>query len=165
MSVWNNRQGDDKQSGQGLVEYALILSLVAMASIIVLSVLGNAISDIFETVSCELAREENCTAGGVCGNEEVGSSAVLCFDSGTRLTGFFSSDCSGTRVNLQNYGELARVDGYTINGLQVYSTDFGSGYDLSPCSGVPNGNYANGTFTFTSLHPDGGYTTVTYTYP
>jgi pilus assembly protein Flp/PilA len=39
-----------REEGQGLVEYALILVLVAMAVIVVLSLLGPAIGNIFSNV-------------------------------------------------------------------------------------------------------------------
>lgn len=39
-----------KESGQGLVEYALILVLVAIVVIVVLALLGPAIGDIFSNI-------------------------------------------------------------------------------------------------------------------
>lgn len=39
-----------KEKGQGLVEYALILVLVAIVVIAVLSLLGPAISDVFQEI-------------------------------------------------------------------------------------------------------------------
>ena len=43
-----------KQKGQGLVEYALILVLVAIVVIAVLALLGPIISNVFATVNQEL---------------------------------------------------------------------------------------------------------------
>jgi Flp pilus assembly pilin Flp len=40
----------NREEGQALVEYALILSLVSIASIVVLGVLGTSISDTLQTV-------------------------------------------------------------------------------------------------------------------
>ena len=40
----------NKESGQGLVEYALILVLVAIVVIVVLALLGPAIGDIFSDI-------------------------------------------------------------------------------------------------------------------
>jgi len=40
----------DRDSGQGLVEYALILMLVALVSIIILTVLGNDVVDIYTNI-------------------------------------------------------------------------------------------------------------------
>ena len=39
-----------KEKGQGLVEYALILVLVAIVVIVVLAVLGPSIADIFQKI-------------------------------------------------------------------------------------------------------------------
>jgi pilus assembly protein Flp/PilA len=43
-----------REEGQGLVEYALILSLVSIASIAALTTLGTSISDVLDTVTGEL---------------------------------------------------------------------------------------------------------------
>ena len=40
----------DKESGQGLVEYALILLLVALALIIILSVYGTELADVYSNI-------------------------------------------------------------------------------------------------------------------
>jgi len=44
-----------KEMGQGLVEYALILVLVAVVVIAVLALLGPNIGNAFSTISCNLA--------------------------------------------------------------------------------------------------------------
>jgi pilus assembly protein Flp/PilA len=44
----------NREEGQGLVEYALILSLVSIASIAALTALGGSISDVLDTVTAEL---------------------------------------------------------------------------------------------------------------
>ena len=43
-----------REEGQGLVEYALILSLVSIASIAALTTLGTSISDVLDTVTAAL---------------------------------------------------------------------------------------------------------------
>jgi pilus assembly protein Flp/PilA len=43
-----------RESGQGLVEYALILILVAMVVILALTIFGPAIGNVFSTVIAEL---------------------------------------------------------------------------------------------------------------
>ena len=43
-----------RQEGQALVEYALLLSLIAIVSIAVLTVLGHRVSKIFSTISQKL---------------------------------------------------------------------------------------------------------------
>lgn len=40
----------DREEGQGLVEYALILSLVSIAAIAILTVLGLDVTEVFDTV-------------------------------------------------------------------------------------------------------------------
>jgi pilus assembly protein Flp/PilA len=43
-----------KEDGQGLVEYALILVLIAIVVIGILSVLGNKVSSVFSTINSGL---------------------------------------------------------------------------------------------------------------
>jgi pilus assembly protein Flp/PilA len=40
----------DTESGQGLVEYALILMLVALAIIIILSIFGSSLADVYSNI-------------------------------------------------------------------------------------------------------------------
>jgi pilus assembly protein Flp/PilA len=44
-----------REEGQGLVEYALILVLIAVVVIIALTALGGSVSDIFDTITGELS--------------------------------------------------------------------------------------------------------------
>ena len=43
-----------EESGQGLVEYALIIVLIAVVAIVAVRALGGKVSEIFETISGEL---------------------------------------------------------------------------------------------------------------
>jgi len=43
-----------REEGQGLVEYALILVLIAIVVIVILSIPGNQVSTIFSTISSGL---------------------------------------------------------------------------------------------------------------
>jgi pilus assembly protein Flp/PilA len=40
-----------KEKGQGLIEYALILVLIAVVVIVVLSIMGEQINNVFSTIS------------------------------------------------------------------------------------------------------------------
>ena len=43
-----------RQEGQALVEYALILSLIAVAAVVILGILGGKIAGIFTTISNDI---------------------------------------------------------------------------------------------------------------
>ena len=43
-----------KQSGQGMVEYALILVLVAIVAIVAMTIMGASISNLFKTINATL---------------------------------------------------------------------------------------------------------------
>jgi pilus assembly protein Flp/PilA len=72
-----SRFTDQTERGQGLVEYALILSLVAVVVIIMLTLLGSSINEIYFTVMCPIQfnaaqvyrnpgdNNLECRAGGV----------------------------------------------------------------------------------------------------
>lgn len=46
--------GDDDESGQGMVEYALILVLIAVVVIVILTVVGQQVNNVFSNVSSGL---------------------------------------------------------------------------------------------------------------
>jgi pilus assembly protein Flp/PilA len=45
-----NRMGSRQEKGQGLIEYALILLLVAIVVIVILSTLGDQINAVFQSI-------------------------------------------------------------------------------------------------------------------
>ena len=47
LAIWNKFMNDE--SGQGLVEYALIIALVAIGLIVILTLLRNSIGNVFNT--------------------------------------------------------------------------------------------------------------------
>jgi pilus assembly protein Flp/PilA len=47
LALWNGFMKDE--SGQGLVEYALIIALVAIGLIVILTLLRNSIGNVFNT--------------------------------------------------------------------------------------------------------------------
>jgi len=62
-----------REEGQGLVEYALILVLVAVVVIAILTVLGPAIGNIFSNITNQIYD------GSVCGEERGGFGCLFCF--------------------------------------------------------------------------------------
>ena len=44
----------DRESGQAMVEYALILALVSVAAVAILSTLGGSVSKIFSQINADL---------------------------------------------------------------------------------------------------------------
>ena len=44
----------DEESGQAMVEYALILALVSVAAVAILSTLGTSVSSIFSKINADL---------------------------------------------------------------------------------------------------------------
>jgi pilus assembly protein Flp/PilA len=53
-----------EEEGQGLVEYALIIGLIAVVAIAALTASGGSISSIFNTISGKLSDAENTVGGG-----------------------------------------------------------------------------------------------------
>ena len=53
-----------KEKGQGLVEYALILVLVAIAVIVALSLLGGQVRDVFDNIRDTLEDAQPTQTGG-----------------------------------------------------------------------------------------------------
>lgn len=141
--------------GQGLLEYILVIFFVSLLSILGLSLLGGDLSDTFDRIGCEMRDGENCDSiGGMCGHEQF-SARLTCWNGGTELLAVANTDCEGAEIDLQSYGNLPKVD-----------TDYGRIFvsSLVPdvatiCAGVSEGQHANGTFSFTSWHPDDRYNT------
>jgi pilus assembly protein Flp/PilA len=81
----------NEEDGQGLVEYALILSLVALVCILILTVVGQTVSNTFAQINCELGGDGNgaCT----CTSEQV-TITGSCL--GTTFVGSINSDCTET---------------------------------------------------------------------
>jgi pilus assembly protein Flp/PilA len=54
VAVAGLRERFDREDGQALVEYALIISLIAVVAIAALQLTGNSITGIFNNISSEL---------------------------------------------------------------------------------------------------------------
>lgn len=52
LEMWNNLWNDE--SGQGLVEYVLIIALVAITLVVVITAFRDAIAGVFGTISAAL---------------------------------------------------------------------------------------------------------------
>jgi pilus assembly protein Flp/PilA len=52
-----------EEDGQGMVEYGLIIALIAVAVIVALGALGGGIKDIFENVNAKLGEETTSQYG------------------------------------------------------------------------------------------------------
>jgi pilus assembly protein Flp/PilA len=61
---WNVLLAGNRQEGQGMVEYALILVLISVVVIVVLLTMGAQIRDVFVNVAKALGMQ--CTAGTNC---------------------------------------------------------------------------------------------------
>jgi len=114
-----SKSSKKNEKGQGLVEYAIILALVAIVVIGVMSVLGNKVSCTFTGISNSLDG-----SNGSCGNEapsgpqDFGTSQWKNgFDQATPVNNFCASEGSGT-------------------GYNMYSID-GGGYTYYIASGQP----------------------------
>ncbi|MFZ0548002.1 MAG: hypothetical protein WAM60_21330 [Candidatus Promineifilaceae bacterium] len=79
------------EPGQGLVEYALILSLVALVCILVLTVVGKTVSNTFGEITCTLGGDGGASC--VCVNEQV---VITGSCLGTTFAGTITSDCDET---------------------------------------------------------------------
>ncbi len=113
-----------QQKAQGLVEYALILVLVAVVVIAVLTVLGPIVGNVFTTINDGLA-----VGGGGAGG--ASSSAVA---SSSSSSSFFDPNPPGLAQICQSEGK--------VTGDPVNITD-PNGYNLNNGTlNVPFGNYS-----------------------
>ena len=57
MTLWTQLQAkvDDRERGQGLVEYSLIIALVSILSVVALGLMSGAINDVFNAITAALA--------------------------------------------------------------------------------------------------------------
>jgi pilus assembly protein Flp/PilA len=55
LALWARLADVRREDGQGLVEYALILVLVSIASVLLLTALGTDIGAVFSDISAELS--------------------------------------------------------------------------------------------------------------
>jgi pilus assembly protein Flp/PilA len=116
-----------QDKGQGLVEYALIMVLVSVVVIVVLSLLGPSISNVYCQVLAGLG--DGCSSGADLSLEQDFGSTQWKngFDTGTPINNYCASEGSGANYNL-------------------YSVDGGS-YTYYVASGFP---WSDSAYTFTN---------------
>ncbi len=108
--------------GQGLVEYALLISLVALVAIVVLSLVGPAVGNIYSNVVDNLNRSSELAMGGNPGgngNEHTGG------DSGSYTGGVAGGDASddaGGDSGSETGGTAAAVPAGTVAAIPAGRT-------------------------------------------
>lgn len=148
-----------RQEGQGLVEYALLLVLVAIVIIAILALLGDQINGVFARVVAAINGQEISGTG----TEYVitGMNASV-----TGTAPFCTVTVSGMRVTVFEDGQVAGA-GVSVSGIVAYSggssqgtsgtTDASGTANLSNVSG---GGNCSGTATLTIS--GGGSRTISY---
>ncbi len=136
---------DSHEQGQSLVEYALILSLVAIFSIVIVSTLGDQIMGVFCRIVTTIDPETEISA---CQRLNVNCSVP------GNVSGNFTASASVT----DTVGEdnIARVE-FNINGSLV-NTEYVATYCLvsgdGPCQPYDSRNLPNGEHTLTVVAYD-----------
>lgn len=121
------------ERGQGLVEYSLILTFVALVCISILVVLGRSTRSSIQKVNCAI---DSTAAQCSCLNETLNVSSTFpngC--SGTSLVVTVTSSCSGTTL--------------TVNGVNKSTPGSFTWASAPVCTGAAT------TFTVKSTQPDG----------
>jgi Flp pilus assembly pilin Flp len=127
-----------KKSGQGMVEYALLLAVVALAVVLVLNTTGVSISDVF----CRIA---GSLGGGPCA--ETG--CTLAFDDPAELDSWNARDAKNGNLNVED-GQLCNMG----NQMNYFAACAEGGFDgggygdfTATLDGIKIDNYNN------DLHP------------
>ncbi|GEM_PF-6060308 len=158
-----NRRANDSsmQKGQGMAEYALVIILVAFASIVILTVLSGDAGEMFASIACTVRGDEDCDIGGTCSGEQlVFSDPNAAFGCLTETSFVLAVDttCANAQLSLTSYGNLAYDTNLELYGIFVNPASGGE------CIGRSAGGLAPlGTYTVVSTHPDGN--TKTHTIP
>lgn len=119
------------EQGQGLVEYALILSLVALASIAILTVLGRTVGEVFTKINCSLGAGAGCE----CITEQITVTGTCV---GSTLVANVSSSCDGAMMDIEGYGNIPGSGNVNWSGAPI-------------CTGGAT------SMKIWSFHPDGSY--------
>lgn len=88
------------EQGQGLMEYALLLSLVALVCLAILTVLGRTIGEVFTKINCNL---DGTAVGCECINEQLTVTGTCV---GVTLVANVSSNCDGAMIDIEGYGNV-----------------------------------------------------------
>lgn len=140
------------EDGQGFIEYALILLIVSIASIILLIILGGQVGGIYEDIACTVnsQRDCSCTAG------ETISFTVKCV--GTPPTTLYLSATSSCGATLVIDADIDPDGAGPQAERNVSLLREGNSFSMTPiddaalCSGFINGT---AVITGTVYHEDG----------
>ncbi len=163
IKMHNTRREKNRQRGQGLVEYALILSLVAIVVIIALAPLGAAVRELYEQVTCALndpnSAGEECDIGAPCSGSSLVSPVFMCDASGTLFASFkYDPSCDAVSG--------MELDGFSVLSYNSGTDEYGGMYiGAAVCGGVPNGSPPSGTYNVIVSFSDGSSRTYTNTFP
>ena len=114
-------KSNKKEKGQGLVEYALILVLVAIVVIAVLMLLGPIIVNVFSTINNSISTVGQGGDGGGGAPAAPGPNEEQDFgstqwkngwDTATPINNYCASEGSGAGYNLYNMGTYYIASGY-----------------------------------------------------
>jgi pilus assembly protein Flp/PilA len=122
----------EDENGQGLAEYALILSLVAVVCVLSLAALGGGIGKTFTRVTCAVnSKAPGCS----CINEQI---TVTGSCIGTTLVANIKTSCAGSQMDITGYGGVPASGNISWSSAPI-------------CTGGAT------TMQLYSLHPDGSY--------
>lgn len=140
----------NRESGQGLVEYALILVLVSITVIVVLSFLGDSVSGVFERVSIALSGQ---TVAGQGTEYTVGGFSV----NATQFGGPATCTLTVPSVNVTMYQDgVPAAAGQTVT---VSASSGGGG--AASASGTTNANGVATIGGITMISTCSGTVTIT----
>ncbi len=147
------------EKGQGLVEYALLVALVAIAIILVLQLTGVRLSDVYCSVASGITGEETCAQGEENYCSDDFSSEKL--DGWDTLTGAWKTDdgraCTrGTALAFNECSLNMDAADYTVN-LEGAALTKGNGYGIVFRATDTGGKFNGYTFQYDPGYGGGAF--------